>query len=174
MSVEHVTTVYRGRIVTVNVETVVLPNAHRLELEVIHVADGSAAVALDDERRVCLLRQFRHAGGGWVWELPAGKVEPSEEPLRTAQRELVEEAGVSAAHWRSLGDALSSPGVFKETIHLFLATGLARAQAALEASEVLEVHWVPLEEAHRRAVDGDIRDAKTVIGLMRAAAVLHP
>jgi len=171
--VEQVTTVFRGRVITVNVETVVLPNGHRVELEVIRHPGGAAVIALDRDERVCLLRQYRHAADGWIWELPAGKLEPPEPPLRTAQRELVEEAGVSAFEWHPLGSYLSSPGVFNETIHLFLAIDLEPASAAPEAAEVLEVHWVALEEACRRALGGDIRDGKTALGLLRAWHVRH-
>jgi ADP-ribose pyrophosphatase len=107
---------------------------------------------------------------GWVWELPAGKLEPREPPLATAQRELIEEAGVSATEWRSLGVCLSSPGVFSERLHLFLAAGLAPAAQAHERAEVIEVHWLPLEEACVWALDGTISDCKTALGLLRGRA----
>jgi ADP-ribose pyrophosphatase len=160
---------FRGRIVTVNVETVELPNGERAALDIVHHPGGAAFAAIDAEQRVCLLRQYRHAGGGWVWELPAGKLEPGEAPLATAQRELIEEAGVSAARWEPLGVILSSPGVFTERIHLFLASELTGARAAREHGEVFEVHWIPLADACRRALSGELPDAKTCIGLLRAA-----
>src|SRR5690606_2232265 len=127
-------------------------------------------VAVDDGGQVCLLRQFRPAGGGWVWELPAGRLEPDEPPELTAQRELREEAGRTARQWQSLGRILSSPGVFAETIHLYLARDLATVAQQLESYEVIEVHWLPLEEAVGRALSGELQDAKTVVGLLRAAA----
>ncbi|HEY0342396.1 MAG TPA: NUDIX hydrolase, partial [Steroidobacteraceae bacterium] len=105
---------------------------------------------------------------GWIWELPAGKLEPNEPPLITAQRELVEEAGVSAQHWESLDSYFSSPGIFTEIVHLYLATGITPAVASLESAEVIEVHWMPFEEAFEWAMNGTIRDGKTLIGLMRA------
>ena len=77
-------TVYGGRVITVNVETVRLPNGHVTDLEIIHHPGGAAIVAVDAEQRVCLIRQFRHAAGGWIWELPAGKLEPNEPALATA------------------------------------------------------------------------------------------
>jgi len=159
---------FQGRVIKVGVDEVLLPNGSRAALEVVRHPGGAAAVALDDHGRVCLLRQYRYVAHGWVWELPAGKLEPAEPPLRTAQRELVEEAGLEARHWTSLGTSLSSPGVFSEVIHLFLATGLSAATAAPEANEVLEVHWVSFEEACERALTGDITDSKTVMGLLRA------
>ena len=159
---------FTGRVIRVTTDQVVLPNGHRTELEVVHHPGGAAAVALDAERRVCLLRQYRYAAGGWLWELPAGKLEPGEPPLGTAQRELAEEAGVAARRWASLGTSLSSPGVFSEVIHLYLATEIAPAAAAHERAEVIEIHWLPFETACEWALAGTITDSKTVIGLLRA------
>jgi 8-oxo-dGTP pyrophosphatase MutT (NUDIX family) len=169
MGIKKSTTHFRGRVIKVTVDEVDLPNGHRVGLEVVHHPGGAAVVAIDKNDQVCLLRQYRYVAGGFVWELPAGKLEPDEPPLSTAQRELVEEAGVSANEWSSLGLYLSSPGVFNEVLHLFLATDLEPATASLEASEVLEVHWVPFPEACERALGGDIKDGKTALGLLRAA-----
>jgi len=160
--------VFRGRIARLTVDTVTLPNGHTAELEILHHPGGAAAVAIDREGRVCLLHQFRHAAGGPVWELPAGRLEPGEPPIDTIRRELVEEAGIHAAHVVPLGESLSSPGIFTERIHLFLATDLTPVPDAREAAEVFDVHWVPLDEAVRRALEGEIDDSKTVIGLLRA------
>ena len=168
MTLKKRTTHFRGRVITVTVDEVVLPNGCMAELELIHHPGGAVVVAVDTEGQVCLLRQYRHAAGEWLWELPAGKLEPGEDPLVTARRELTEEAGVSARDWRSLGTYFSSPGVLTEVLHLFLATGLEPARAAPESSEVFEVQWMPLEEAFERASRGDIRDGKTALGLVRA------
>jgi 8-oxo-dGTP pyrophosphatase MutT (NUDIX family) len=159
---------FTGRVIRVTTDEVLLPNGHRTALEIVHHPGGAAAVALDAERRVCLLRQYRYAADGWLWELPAGKLEPDEPPLGTAQRELAEEAGVAGSHWASLGTSLSSPGVFAEVIHLYLATGIAPAATAHERAEVIEIHWLPFETACQWALAGTITDSKTVIGLLRA------
>ncbi|MGB6605288.1 MAG: NUDIX hydrolase [Steroidobacteraceae bacterium] len=159
---------YRGRVITVSTDLVQLPNGRRAELEVVQHPGGAAAVAVDEARRVCLLRQYRYVAGGWLWELPAGKLEPREPPLATAQRELAEEAGVSGREWRPLGTCLSSPGVFTEVLHLYLATGIGPAALAHERAEVIEIHWVPLETACEWALGGTITDCKTVVGLLRA------
>jgi 8-oxo-dGTP pyrophosphatase MutT (NUDIX family) len=168
MKPEKQTVQFRGRIITVTTDEVVLPNGHRAELEVVHHPGGAAAVAIDAQERVCLLRQYRYVAEGWLWELPAGKLEPDEPPLITAQRELIEEAGVNARRWDSLNSYLSSPGVFTEVLHLFLATGIEPAATAHEQAEVIEIHWVPFGEAYEWAVSGKIRDGKTALGLMRA------
>jgi ADP-ribose pyrophosphatase len=164
--------IYRGRVVRLNVETVELPNGHRADLEILHHPGGAAIVAIDTQRRVCLLRQFRHAADGWIWELPAGKLEPDEPPEATARRELVEEGAVEARHWRSLGCYVSSPGVFTEKIHLFLATDLVPAAGAPEAAEVFEVHWVPLDTAVASVYSGEYVDGKTCLGLLQAQHAL--
>jgi 8-oxo-dGTP pyrophosphatase MutT (NUDIX family) len=164
---------FTGRVVRVTTDEVVLPNGHRALLEVVHHPGGAAAVALDGGGQVCLLRQYRYVVDGWLWELPAGKLEPGEPPLVTAQRELIEEAGVSARDWESLGTCVSSPGVFTERLHLYLASGITPARAAQEHAEVIEIHWVPLAEACRWAIDGTITDCKTALGLLRAREALR-
>ena len=159
---------FQGRVIRVTTDEVLLPNGHRTLLEVVHHPGGAATVALDAQARVCLLRQYRYVAGGWLWELPAGKLEPGEPPLATAQRELSEEAGVSASHWQSLGTCLSSPGVFTERLHLYLASGLTPARVAQEHAEVIEIHWVPFPQACHWAIEGTITDCKTALGLLRA------
>jgi ADP-ribose pyrophosphatase len=166
--------VFEGAILDVGIESVVLPNGREVDLEIARHPGGSAAVALDDDGRVCLLRQYRHAAGGWLWEIPAGKREQGEDPEQTARRELADEAGVEAARWTSLGDVLSSPAVLTEVIHLYLACELRAVATCHEPSEVLEVHWLPLAEALERAGRNEIRDAKTLVGLYRAAQQVSP
>lgn len=161
--------VYEGRIVSVSVGRATFPNRKRAQIETVHHPGGAAVVALDKKQRVCLLRQYRPVFKEWIWELPAGKLDPGEPPLTTAQRELAEEAGVKAANWIPLGGIISSPGVFTETVHLFLARDLSRTPPANEEHELIEVHWVPLAQAIERASAGDIDDSKTVAGLFRAS-----
>jgi 8-oxo-dGTP pyrophosphatase MutT (NUDIX family) len=173
MSIENVRTVYRGRVIVVNVETVRLPNGHVTDLEIIHHPGGAAIAAIDAQQRVCLIRQYRHAAGGWIWELPAGKLEPQEPPLETARRELLEEAGATAQKWGSLGVFVSSPGVFTEIVHLYLAQGLQLGRLNHEPGELIEVHWIDLQDACARALNGDIDDGKTALGLLRAHAALQ-
>jgi len=165
--------VFRGRVIDVGVEVVELPNGRLAELEIIRHPGGAAAVALDDAGRVCLLRQYRHAAGGWLWELPAGKIDPGEEPFGTARRELAEEAGMEAEDWKDLGPMVSSPGVFTEVIHLYLARGLRQTGQAHEGDEVIEIHWLPFSQALDWCSDGTITDGKTLIGLFRTDALIR-
>jgi 8-oxo-dGTP pyrophosphatase MutT (NUDIX family) len=167
--VNQIETVFQGRVITVNVEQVLLPNGETARYEIVYHPGGAAIVAVDSEQRVCLLRQYRPAAKGWVWELPAGRLEPGEPPQDTARRELVEESGCEAGHWEELGSILSSPGVFAETIHLYLARDLRPVASQHEPHEVMEVHWVPLEQAVAQALSGEIQDGKTIVGLLRAS-----
>lgn len=163
-----ITNVFKGRVLTLNLERVELPNGRIADLEIAHHPGGAAIVAVDDAGRVCLLRQFRHATGGWLVELPAGKLDNREPPIDCARRELAEEAGVTAGEWTELGDFYSSPGILTEVIHLFLARGLAASDLRPEEHEVFDVSWVPLDEAVAMAARGELRDAKTVIWLLWA------
>lgn len=162
--------IYAGRVIQVSVDQVKLPNGREIPLEIVRHPGGAAAVAIDSENRICLLRQFRHAAGGYIHELPAGKLEPNEAPESTARRELAEEAAVSAAHWQSLGQYFSSPGCFTEVIHLYLATGLTKVRGNPEDDEVFQVEWWPFSQALEKAINGEFTDAKTIIGILRAAS----
>jgi len=166
------TTLYRGEVVDLGLETVTLPNRQTLQLEVVRHPGGAAVVAIDNHNRVCLLRQYRHAAGGWLWELPAGKIDRPESPQQTAQRELQEEAGLAAHDWRSLGSFLSTPGFCDERIHLYLARKLTPVPADQHAHEVIEVHWLDYRQALEKAQNGEIEDGKTLIGLLRTAPLL--
>ncbi|MGB5832484.1 MAG: NUDIX hydrolase [Thiohalocapsa sp.] len=166
-------TIFKGKVIDLGLERVRLPTGREVKLEVVRHPGGAAAVAVDDRQRVCLLRQYRHVAGGWLWELPAGKIDPGEGPAVTAERELAEEAGLLAVSWDPLGLLHSSPGVFTEVIHLYLARGLSQVDLGHESDEVIEVHWVPLADALIWCSDGTITDAKTLVGLFRASAALR-
>jgi ADP-ribose pyrophosphatase len=164
--------VYRGRIIDMRLDEVELPNSSFLQLEIVAHPGGAAIVAINAQNQVCLLRQYRHAVGGYIWELPAGKIDDGEPPLDTAMRELEEEAGMLADDWQSLGKMYSSPGFCTEVIHLYLARDLQPTSSRHEEHEVIEVYWVDIDEALARAAAGDIDDAKSIAALYRAQQLL--
>jgi ADP-ribose pyrophosphatase len=166
--------VYSGRVVDLGVERVVLPNGAQVELEIIRHRGAAVAVAVDDLGRVALIRQFRHAAGGYIWELPGGVLDhPGESPAACARRELAEETGLRAERLAPLGAILTTPGFTDERIHLFLARDLRQDDHAQEHDEVIaEIARMPLGEALGMIRRGEIVDAKTICGLHLAAAVL--
>jgi ADP-ribose pyrophosphatase len=157
--------IYRGKVVTLNIETVQLPNGATVDLEVVRHPGAAAVVPMKDDETVILIRQFRHAAGGFIYEIPAGKLHPGEEPRLCAARELEEEIGYTAAAMDKLGTFFTAPGFTDEIMHLFHATGLAAGRQNLDHDEVLEVIEMPLEKAIALVQDGTIKDAKTIIGL---------
>ena len=165
--------IYQGRVLQLGIESVTMPNGKAVELEVLRHPGGAAIVALNQKKEVCLLHQYRHAGGGWLWELPAGKLETGELPQITAARELAEEAGLHARQWDTLGKVLVSPGFCDEIIHLYLARDLTVVASQPEEDELFEPHWIPLDQALEQVYDGTLLDAKTMLGLTLAAKFLH-
>lgn len=166
--------VYKGRIVDLGIEDVTLPNGAHVALEVIRHPGASAVAAVDDAGAVVLIRQYRHAAGGYVWELPAGVLDQAGEPPEAcAARELREETGLVARELTALGTIFTTPGFTDERIHLFLARGLTEeASARGDDEDIAEVARVPLPEALARVQRGEIVDGKTIAGLHLAAARL--
>ncbi|MBA5875799.1 MAG: NUDIX domain-containing protein [Nitrospira sp. CR1.2] len=157
--------IYQGKVVTLNVDTVRLPNGHTIDLEVIRHPGASAVVPMKDDGTVVMIRQFRHAANGFIFEIPAGKLHPKEDPLDCAARELEEEIGYMAGHFELLSSIFTAPGFADEVIHVYVATALTRGTQNLDQDEVLEVVEMPLREAMAKIEDGTIRDAKTIVGL---------
>jgi ADP-ribose pyrophosphatase len=157
--------IYRGKVVTLNVDAVTLPNGVTVELEVVRHPGAAAIVPLKEDGSVVLIRQFRHAAGGFIYEIPAGKLHPGEDPNVCAGRELEEEIGYQAGRLELLTSIFTAPGFTDEVIHVYKATGLTKGRQQLDRDEVLEVIEMPIEEAIGRIRDGTIRDAKTIVGL---------
>ncbi len=164
--------IYRGRILTLRRDTVTLPNGREAVREVAEHPGGVGILALDGENRAALVRQYRYAFGQAMWEIPAGKREPGEEPLTTARRELQEEVGASAARWQSLGEIIPSPGCYGERLWLYLARELTLGQTHPDEDEFLELQWMPLEELTERCLTGELQDAKTIIAALKARDAL--
>ena len=162
------TTVYKGRVVEFNLEEVRLPNGRTVQLEILRHPGASAVVPLLEDGRVVLIRQYRHAAGGMIYEIPAGRLDPGEAPLDCARRELAEEVGQAASQWEWLGAIWTTPGFTDEKIHFFLARHLTPVSQALEHDEVIEVVERPLEEAIAMIRRGEIEDGKTICALMMA------
>ncbi len=164
--------IYKGRIVDFGIETITQPDGREVAIEIARHPGGAAVAALDRDGRVCLLRQFRPPFEDWLWELPAGKLDPGEGPLLTAKRELQEEAGLTALDWTELGSVATCPGFSDEVVHLYLAMTLSQGAADTEPDEHIERHWLSLAEALQRIENGTIHDAKTIVALYRTARLL--
>jgi ADP-ribose pyrophosphatase len=162
-------TVYRGPVFWVTTDDVQEPGGVRARRDVIHHTGSVVVLAVDDSRstpRVLLERQYRHAARDYLWELPAGRIDPGEKPLPAAKRELLEETGYAAAHWRRILNFYASPGFVAETMSVFMATGLRAGKAQPEADEVIHLRMVPLATALRMVLSGTIRDAKTISSVL--------
>lgn len=163
---------YRGQVIDLGLESIELPNHHPITLEIVRHPGGAVIAPIDDKNQICLLRQYRHAVSDFIWEVPAGKLDPDEAPLLTAQRELEEEAGILAKRWTELGVIYSTPGFCDERLHLYLAQDLTLISRRLQPDEFIQVHWLTFASALRWASTGKIQDAKTLAVLFRTAITL--
>lgn len=159
---------HQGRVIAVSTEILRYANGHEHALDFVRHPGAAAVVAVDDRQRACFVRQYRHGVGDFLWEVPAGKLDPGEAPDVCAVRELAEETGVSARHWTAMGVFLPAPGIFTEVIHLYLARGLEIGAPAPDADEELELQWLPLDEALDKVRSGEWNDGKTALALLRA------
>jgi ADP-ribose pyrophosphatase len=160
-------------IVDLGVENATLPNGVTIELAVIRHPGASAIVALDTDGTVAILTQYRHAIGGWLREIPAGCRNGDETARQCAERELREEAGLIAQQWDHLGSIVTIPSFCDERIELFLARGLSSAPRELDHDEVINVERVKFADAIAMTRRGEIIDAKTIVALTHAEALLH-
>ncbi|HEY8121092.1 MAG TPA: NUDIX hydrolase [Myxococcota bacterium] len=160
--------VHRGRSITLQIEDVALPNGRTVELEVVRHPGAAAVVPFEDARTVLLIRQFRHAAGGFIWEIPAGKLD-GDTPEVCAHKELAEEAGRRAGKLVQLASIFTTPGFTDEVIHLYAGFDLTPVPQALEHDEVIEVVPTPLSRALEMIYSGELRDAKSALALLLAA-----
>lgn len=164
--------VYRGRILRVREDKVLLPNGKTGTREVVEHHGGVGILALDDEDRVALVRQYRYAFSRVLTEIPAGKREKGEEPFVTARRELKEEIGAEADQWTDMGALIASPGCYGETLYLFMARGLRFGETHPDEDEFLDVTYLPFDRAVAQCMDGTLTDAKTVAAILKAKILL--
>lgn len=165
---------YTGRVINVDVDQVRFPNGSVGELEMVRHPGASAVVPFlsdpgGDDPQLLLIRQYRYAAEGYLYEIPAGRLDPGEDPRDCAIRELREETGCRASHVEHLYTVYTTPGFTDEKIHIFMASGLQRGEAAHEADEFMEVEAVTLTRALELIRDGEIRDGKTAVGILYAA-----
>jgi ADP-ribose pyrophosphatase len=162
-------TVYDGPVFTVTTDHVQEPGGIEVRRDLIHHSGSVVVLAVDDSGatpRVLLERQYRHAASDYLWELPAGRIDPGEKELQAAKRELLEETGYTAAKWRRILKFYASPGFVAETMSVFLATGLREGEAQPEEDEIIYKRMVPLPTAVRMVLSGTIRDAKTISSVL--------
>lgn len=169
----HSQDVFRGRILRVCLDTVELEDGSRSQREIVHHHGGAAILPLDAAGNVYMVRQFRYAFGQELLEIPAGKLEPGEDPKAAAIRELEEECGLRADSVTDLGCIYPSVGYDDEIIYLYLAQDLHETASRPDAGEFLTLERVPLSELIGRVCSGTIRDAKTVTAILKANLLIH-
>jgi ADP-ribose pyrophosphatase len=163
-------TVYRGPVFSVATDYVREPGIDKpLRRDMVRHQGSVVVLAVEEhgsEPQVLLARQYRHAVGGPLWELPAGRIDPGESALAGAKRELREETGITARHWRHAFTFYSSPGFLDETMAIYLARGLTRGAAQPEEDELIAKRFFPLSRAVRMIMNGTVRDGKTIAALL--------
>ena len=164
---------WEGRIFNVDRLQVRLPDGRTALRDVVRHPGAVAVVALTDDGRICLVRQYRTALGRVTVEIPAGKLDPGEDPLDCARRELTEETGMAAQHMAFLTTIATSAGFADETIHIYMATGLSFVGSDPDTDEFINVDLVDLTELVDAVLDGRIEDAKTVLGALVCDAIAH-
>jgi len=162
------TTLHRGRVYNLIRENVTLENGVTTDMEFVEHPGATAIIPMVNESRVLLLKQYRHSLRGYIWEIPAGTLDPRESVINCAKRELIEETGYSARQWQKLAEITPVPGYSDERIHIYLATDLQPAKQSLDKDEIISVHEVDLREAIDMIKKGEIRDAKSIAGLFLA------
>ena len=166
--------IYQGKIIRVEKWQVSLPNGQTAPREIVRHNGASAIVPVDGSGQVTLVRQHRVAAGRFTWEIPAGKLDsPREDPFLAAQRELEEETGLRAEKWQLLTCIDTTPGFCTERISIYLATGLSQHNAHPDEDEFLHLTRMPLHEAVELCMKGELRDSKTVVGLLLAQKALQ-
>jgi len=162
-------TIHRGRVFELVRENVTLENGTTTDLEFIEHPGATAIIPFLDDKRIVLLKQYRHALKKYIWEIPAGTLDPQEKIISCAKRELIEETGYSAGQWHRLGEITPVPGYSNERIHIFLATELQPADQNLDEDEVIQVQALDFLKAFEMIGDGEIQDAKSIAGLFLAS-----
>ena len=162
------TTLHQGRVFRLVGEKYTLDNGVTSDMDFIQHPGAAAMVPMLNQTEVLLIKQYRHAIREFIWEIPAGTLDPRESPMNCAKRELIEEIGYSADDWHQLGTITPLPGYSDERIHIFLASELQPAKQDLDADEMLNVHKMEFSAALQMILTGEISDGKTISGLFLA------
>jgi len=160
--------IFSGRIIKVRIDTVSLPGGGQSTREVVEHAGAVGVVAVDNDNNIIMVRQYRKPVEKVLLEIPAGTMEKDEDPLVCAQRELKEETGFTAKHWKKILSYYSAPGFTDEYLHLYLASGLTGGDIELDEDEFVETVHLPLPEAYQMIFEGKIADGKSIIGIQYA------
>ena len=161
-------TLHKGRVFRLVNENYTLENGVTSEMDFVQHPGAAAMVPMLNNAEVVLIKQYRHAIREFIWEIPAGTLDPNESPLACARRELIEETGYSATDWHQLGTITPLPGCSDERIHIFLASDLKAAEQHLDDDEMLKVHPIKFNVALQMILTGEISDGKTISGLFLA------
>lgn len=157
---------FKGKILNVRKDTVLLPNGEKATREIVEHLGGSC-VYCEKDNKVLLVKQFRYAFKEEIWEIPAGKLNPNEDPMETARRELEEECGVKTGKIEKLFDIYPSPGYTDEIIRIYLATELTESEQKLDDGEFLTYKWFDKQELKQMVQENKIKDAKTIVALLK-------
>ncbi len=164
--------IFDGRIIRVHVDEVSLPNGRTAQREVVNHPGGVGILAIDDDKNVLTVTQYRYVYRQTLLEIPAGKLESGEDPREAAKRELREETGAAASEWRSLGEIYPTPGFCDEIIRLYLARGLSYGEMAPDEDEFLDVRRLPFSVMVDMVLSGEITDGKTCVAILKAKLLL--
>lgn len=173
VNVNNRISLHKGKVFGLFKENVTLANGVKVDLDIVRHPGASAVVPVFHKDTLIMVKQYRHAIGDFIWEIPAGTLNQNENPLECAKRELIEETGFSGDLWQKLGEITPVPGYSDERIHVFLASNLIPGQQNLDKDEMLEVHRVRFDDAIEMIYGGKIQDGKTISGLFLASHYLR-
>ena len=160
--------IYNGKIIRLELDTALLPDGSEALREVVRHPGGVGVAAVDEAGYMYFVRQYRYPFGRITLEIPAGKLDKGEDIQKAGERELMEETGLRAANMEKLGSFYATPGFCDEEYHIYLATGLAQGEASPDEDEFVECEKIHIKEAYKMAIEGKIKDGKTVLAILTA------
>jgi nudix-type nucleoside diphosphatase (YffH/AdpP family) len=174
MTIETITSeqIYQGRAFSVRRDQVRLPNGRVTQLDIVEHVGAVTIIPLDEQKHILFVRQYRHAAGRFLLELPAGTLEKDEPPEECAHREIREETGMAAEQLQKIGEFFLAPGYSTEFMHIYLATELHSDPLPVDQDEILSLVPLDVEQAYQHIFDGEIKDAKSIAALLLARSWL--